>query len=167
MVRDISIEEFNLKVSVKFNNILEGYDKFKVIELYPNNKLNGGEVAYISLIREIFEKDKALIIDFYKNNLSEESINFIKENIDLKDNILLNEILNKDSGDRIYFEIQNEKYLDLLTKLNTRELFFVTFYFYKSNITIWGNYNMKFPLFYENNDKIDEYLNIAKSKNLL
>lgn len=167
MIRDISIEEFNLKVSLKFNNILEGYNKFKVIELYPNNKVKDGEVAYISLIREIFEKDKALIIDFYKNNLSEESINFIKENIDLKDNILLNEILNKDSGDRIYFEIQNEKYLDLLTKLNTRELFFVTFYFYKSNITIWGNYNMKFPLFYENNDKIDEYLNIAKSKNLL
>lgn len=167
MIRDISTEEFNLKVSLKFNNILEGYNKFKVIELYPNNKVKDGEVAYISLIREIFEKDKALIIDFYKNNLSEESINFIKENIDLKDNILLNEILNKDSGDRIYFEIQNEKYLDLLTKLNTRELFFVTFYFYKSNITIWGNYNMKFPLFYENNDKIDEYLNIAKSKNLL
>lgn len=167
MIRDISTEEFNLKVSLKFNNILEGYNKFKVIELYQNNKVKDGEVAYISLIREIFEKDKALIIDFYKNNLSEESINFIKENIDLKDNILLNEILNKDSGDRIYFEIQNEKYLDLLTKLNTRELFFVTFYFYKSNITIWGNYNMKFPLFYENNDKIDEYLNIAKSKNLL
>ena len=167
MIRDISTEEFNLKVSLKFNNILEGYNKFKVIELYPNNKVKDGEVAYISLIREIFEKDKALIIDFYKNNLSEESINFIKENIDLKDNILLNEILNKDSGDRIYFEIQNEKYLDLLTKLNTRELFFVTFYFYKSNITIWGNYNMKFPLFYENNDKVDEYLNIAKSKNLL
>lgn len=167
MIRDISIEEFNLKVSVKFNNILEGYDKFKVIELYPNNKLEDGEVAYINLIREIFDKDKALIIDFYKNNLREESINFIKKNMDLEDNVLLDEILNTSSEDSIYFEILDEKYLNLLTKLNTRELFFVTFYFYKSNITIWGNYNMKFPLLYKNKDEIEDYLNIAKSKNLL
>lgn len=163
MIKDILNKEFNLKVDIKFNNILEGYDKYKVLELYPKCKLEDMEEVYINFIKEIFNKDKALIIDFYKKNLSKESIEFIKENIEEEEHILLDEILNIGNEDTIYFEINNEKYLSLLTKLNTRELFFTTFYFYQSNITIWGNYNMKFPLFYENEDDIKPYLDIIKN----
>ena len=71
----------------------------------------------------------------------------------------------------MFFEISDKKYIKLLTKLCTRELFFITFYFTKGPVTIWGNYNLKFPLFYDK-DNIDEgniknYFNIAKSNNLL
>ena len=163
MIEDILNKEFDLKVNIKFNNILEGYDKYKVIELYPKGKLEDIEELYINFLKEIFNKDKALIIDFYKKNLSRESIKFIKENIEEEEYSLLDEIINTGSDDIIYFEIKNEKYLSLLTKLNTRELFFTTFYFYKSNITIWGNYNMKFPLFYEIEDNIKPYLDIIKN----
>lgn len=167
MIKGISNNEFNLKVDVKFNNILEGYNKYKVVELFYNEQSKYVECLYIDLLKIFFNKDKSLIIDFYKKNLNIESINYIKSNITLEESILLDEILNTGDKETIYFEINDEKYLDLLTKLNTRELFFITFYFYKSNITIWGNYNMKFPLFYKDIYEAEYYLNIAKNKNLL
>lgn len=167
MIKDISTDEFNSKVNVKFNNILQGYNKYECIELYPKDNVKNGEFLYIELLKLYYNKDKSLIIDFYKNNLNIDSINFIKNNITLEESILLDHILNTGDEDTIYFEIYDEKYLSLLTKLNTKELFFITFYFYKSNITIWGNYNMRFPLFYKNKDEAKYYLNIAKNKNLL
>lgn len=167
MIKDISINEFNSKVDIKFNNILDGYNKYKVLELYPKNNLEKGENLYLDFFNEIFNEDKTLIIDFYKKNLKKDSIELIKNNLDLDECILLDKILNTGNEESIYFEIKSEKYLTLLTKLNTKELFFITFYFYKSNITIWGNYNMKFPLFCKDSEIMKKYLNIAQNKNLL
>lgn len=51
-------------------------------------------------------------------------------------------------------------------KLSLREVFFSTFYMLDYEVTIWGNYNKKFPVFYKDNEAISIYEKIAKQTGL-
>lgn len=53
--------------------------------------------------------------------------------------------------------------LKILNLERRRELFFVTFYFYNKLITIWGNYNIKFPCFFYSEEDFDFYFDLSKS----
>ncbi|MGG7143188.1 hypothetical protein ACQPVP_06945 [Clostridium nigeriense] len=161
--------EFENIIKVKFNNILDGFDNYDCIELYSNkNNKKEAELNFIKSIEMFFDLNEGfLIIDFYKNNLNNENINFIKRNLDNEDIKIFDKLLKLMNEQNIYYKIENKKYINLLTKLCTRELFFITFYFYKFHCTIWGNYNMRFPLFYNYFDDINDYLNIAKINDLL
>lgn len=175
-INTISKEEFDKIIKIKFDNILDGFDRFNYIELYSRIEKEKDKIEedFIKTLEGFFDlnydKDK-IIIDFYKNKLDKDSIKLIENNLDIEEIKLFNEILNVGNENDIFFEISDKKYIRLLTKLCTRELFFITFYFTKGPITIWGNYNLKFPLFYrksnidENN--INDYVDIAKAYNLL
>ena len=59
----------------------------------------------------------------------------------------------------IYFKLTKES-IPFITRLSTREILFSTIYFTKYPCTIWGNYNKSFPIFYHDNNDIQQYLNI-------
>lgn len=155
-------KDFEKIIKIKFNNILEGLDKYEHIELTSSkNSIVDIESEFINIIESFFDlNDGKLIIDFYKKNLNEESIEYIKRNLDFEDIKIFDELFDFCDNENIYYSIKSKKYLRLLIKLNTRELFFITFYFYKYPITIWGNYNLKFPMFYDKNSSIKNYINI-------
>lgn len=165
----ISRGDFENLIKIKFNNILDGFNEYNYIELYSNkNERKEAELDFIKAIEMFFDLNQGfLIIDFYKKNLNNESINFIKRNLDYEDIKIFDELLKLVNEQSIYYKLENKKYINLLTKLCTRELFFITFYFYKFPCTLWGNYNMKFPLFYNDSDNISNYINIAKINDLL
>ncbi len=163
------VNNLNFKniITVRFNNIIEGFDNYKYIELSPVNIEGENEENFIKAFEEFYDiNEGSLIIDFYKNKMDYKSINFIKNNLSIEDNILFDKIINEISDNNIYYKINNKNYIRLLTRLCTRELFFITFYFYKYPVTIWGNYNLKFPLFYEDNKYINEYIKIAQTNKL-
>ena len=166
------INNFNFKniINIRFNNILDGFDNYKYIELSPinNERLDKeNEENFIKALEEFYDINAGnLIIDFYKNKLNYESINFIKNNLSIEDNILFEEVINEVNDNDTYYKVNNKIYIKLLTKLCTRELFFITFYFYKYPTTIWGNYNLRFPLFYNDIENISKYIKIAQINKL-
>lgn len=164
-----AINNLNFKniIKISFNNILEGFENYNYIELSPININYNNEENFIKTLKEFYRINEGnLIIDFYKNKLNDKSIKFIKSNLSKEDNELFDKVLNLTNYKDDYYKINNEIYIDLLTKLCTRELFFITFYFYKDEITVWGNYNMKFPLFYCEDTNINEYIRISEINKL-
>lgn len=164
----VSKSDFDKVIKIKFNNILDGFDKYNYIDLSPitENK-NEGEELFINAVESFYElNDGNLIIDFYKNKLNEDSINYIMDNLDFEDNRYFDELLNFSSKSDYFYKVKDKKYIKLLTRLCVKELYFITFYFYKYPITLWGNYNLKFPLFYGKNTNISDYIRIARINKL-
>ncbi len=163
----INNKDFINIIKIRFNNILYGFDNYNYIELSCKSNKYESEENFIRAIESFYEiNDGNLIIDFYKNRLNKDSITFIKSNLDMEDNIVFDKFIDLVNENNNYYKINDKKLIKLLTKLCTRELYFITFYFYKNPVTIWGNYNLKFPLFYEDNTNIKDYIDISKINNL-
>lgn len=164
----IKKSDFNRIIKIKFDNILDGFDKYNYIDLESVNENKSFiEDDFIKTLEGFYRLNEGnLIIDFYKNKLNQESINFIKNNLDFEDKKSFDDLINFTNENDCFYKLNHEKYIKLLTKLCTRELFFITFYFYKYPITLWGNYNLKFPLFYSSYTNISDYISIARINKL-
>ena len=85
---------FDSIINIKFNNILEGFDNYKYIELSPIYINLKFEDSFIKTFEEFYDINEGhLIIDFYKNKLNDESISYIKENLSKEDNLLFDKII--------------------------------------------------------------------------
>lgn len=165
LLTPISTETFNDLITVKFSNILDGFDKFINCSLTPLKTDNeNNEKLFIDFITEIFhENNNECIIDLYLCNISPEDKARLASLLDEDDRSML-ELIDIDYKFKtVYFKLTNEKLIPLITRLSTRELFFTTFYFYKKPITIWGNYNFNFPCFFEKMEDKKFYEFLASS----
>ena len=161
----VSSLEFRENVKIRFSNILDGLDNYLNFEI-KSSSLDNGENKMIDFISEVFElNDCEAYVDLYFNNLDEEA----------KDNLLSlccaddKEIITKQmklNHDEPYYKVTDKSLIPFLARLNTREVFFVTFYFTKKPLTVWGNYNMTFPCFTENKEDLEFYKKIAKHYSL-
>lgn len=153
---ELSEKEFKEKVEIQFKYISEGFDKYKSLLLSPKETKNFqlGEDSYIELVKNLYDvNDGNLIIDFYISNLSNEEYKTLYNSLNEKDKYTLELIKNKNYNSS-YFVVKDESIIDFLVRLCTREMFFVTFYFTSYPLTIWGNYNLRFPIFYKKNESI-------------
>ena len=89
----------------------------------------------------------------------------LKELINDEDKILLEKFEKNYHEKNIYFKLTKES-IPFITRLSTREILFSTIYFTKYPCTIWGNYNKSFPIFYHDNNDIQQYLNIKNEEQL-
>lgn len=151
----ISNKEFKEKVTIRFNSINDGFNN------YNNKTIEGTEEAFVSFLQEAFELNGAenSYVDFYYNVLNDEDKKKLKELINDEDKILLEEFEKNYHEKNIYFKLTKES-IPFITRLSTREILFSTIYFTKYPCTIWGNYNKSFPIFYHDNNDIQQYLNI-------
>lgn len=146
LITPISNEDFNNIINIKFNNIIDGFNSFSNTYMEFNN-----ENKFIKALDHIFDINEGkLIIDFYKHKLDSNSINIIIKSLDPQDKKLFLDFFNLTTLDTNYYLVNSKKIIPLITKLNTREIFFISYYFFNIPITIWGNYNLKFPCFFEN-----------------
>lgn len=159
----ISNQEFNSMVNIRFKNILDGFNLFKNFTIEADN-IEDGENKLIKFIETIFEKNNNEgFVDFYINKLSPEDKEKLISLISKEDRELLKSHLSLQPNNGVYYKLINKDLIPFLTRLNTRELFFVTFYFSNKPITIWGNYNMKFPCFFDSEEDFDFYYDLSKS----
>lgn len=168
----LSEKEFNDKVEIRFNNITEGFNKYKNLIFTSNEKkkLEDVEKDFIGFIKDLYSLNKTsnnsnLIIDFYISKLNDEEYKRLFDSLDKIEQGILMDIKNNEFNTN-YFQVIGENILDFLVKLCTRELFFITFYFTKFPLTIWGNYDLKFPMFYNLESDIEEYKDILQRNNL-
>lgn len=159
----ISNEEFNNMVSIRFKNILEGFNLFKNFTIEADD-IRDGENKLIKFIEKVFEENNNEgYVDFYINKLSPEDREKLISLISEEDTEILKLHLDLKPTNTVYYKLTSKALIPFLVRLNTRELFFVTFYFSNKPITVWGNYNMKFPCFFSNEDDFDFYYDLSKS----
>lgn len=61
---------------------------------------------------------------------------------------------------QVYYPLREEN-LDFLSEITARGWLFSTFFFAEYKATVWGNYNMEYPLFCEEAEILEFYKNIA------
>lgn len=162
----VSKLEFKNKVNIRFNNVLDGFNDFKNFTL-DGNLVENSELSLINFICDVFkENNNECYVDFYINKIDTSEKDNLINLIDQEHKSLLQQIIDMNHDD-IYYKITDIRLIPFFTKLNTKELFFVTFYFTKKPITIWGNYNFRFPCFFNNSNIFDCFYNMAKNYNLI
>lgn len=157
----ITEKHFKEKVKIRFNNILDGLDNFFSFTLEPKD-MSSDENEIINYILKVFDiNNSSCYIDFYINRLSQEEKENLISLVPEEDKDILIENMNLKAPSN-YFKVENKELIPFLTRLSTRENFFVTFYFTETPITIWGNYGMKFPCFCLNEQDLYFYSNTVK-----
>lgn len=167
--KSISEKEFKNKVSIKVNNILEGFDRYNsgLLEYKDEENFSEKEKAFINFFNDALRiNDGEAIIDLYIKELSDENKEILLNSLDKKDRELLKSSLEENELKSVYFEVESKEIISLITRLNTRELFFCTVYFINKPITIWGNYGLSFPMLFNEKAIFDIYENLAKKNNL-
>jgi hypothetical protein len=170
-LKPISYEEFSILSKIRFSNINDGFSKYinGILEI-DDNQLSDlkGEEKYINFVKEVYRnnKSKPIIMDFYLKNIDEEGILRILEGLDYEDKLILLKQLRNENKETVYFKIENEEILPFVTRLSTRELLFCTIHFLEKPLTLWGNYNLKFPVFFKNSEDISFYDRIARENGL-
>lgn len=163
----ISNEEFKSKVNIRFSNVLDGLNTFKSFTITAGHMENGEDII-IKFIEKVFEENSfEAYVDFYTNILSDEDKKRLISLIPDEDREILKLHLSAPSHSGTFYKLLNKNLIPFLVRLNTREIFFVTFYFTNKPITIWGNYDLKFPCFFNTQENLQFYYNLSKSLGLL
>lgn len=166
----LSAEDFKNIIDIRFNNINDGLNNFSngILECTDDSlSFKDKENKFLNFFQDAFLlNSNYLIIDFYLKNLDAEEILNLLNALDYNNKIiLLNELKNL-KDDSIYFTLEDSKLLDFITTLNTQSLFFCTTYFKRFPFTIWGNYNLKFPVFFSDVNHLNIYINLANKHGL-
>lgn len=164
LLKSIDEKAFKNEVEIRFNNISDGFNKFQngVLEKKVDLKKEEIEERIIRFLERILDlngEDNSFI-DFYYSRLEEEDKKCLQELLTDEDKKMLKIIEAELQCDCIYFKLSKE-ILPFIARLCTREALFSTFYFIKIPCTIWGNYNMKFPCFFKNENDIEFYNGVS------
>lgn len=153
----ISYEEFKKKGAISFNNIEEGFNR------YRHKILTGEEEAMKKFLYEAIRINgiENSFVDFYYENLHEDSKKKVFEMLSEEGRKLLTKFIKESNSKEVYFNLTLES-IPLICEVNFKEILFSTFYFTKSPLTIWGNYERRFPCFYDNDESIKEYAQLRE-----
>ena len=165
----ISIEENNFKrqVEIKFNNISDGFNRYKNKTISAINE-EDFEKGMICFLEEAVSLNglNSSYVDFYYNILSEEDRDKLEKMLSGDDRKFMQEFKDKSTGAGIYYYLSLDS-IPFISRLNSREILFSTIYFTKEECTIWGNYNKKFPIFYKDECVLMKYIEIANKYGLI
>lgn len=141
----ISEEIFKASVKVRFNSINEGFNRF-------NHEILEGksEAALIEYIENLYDENgfDNFYVDLYFNRIDKSNEEQFIDALCEEDKSTYENIKKEYDDSTVYYKI-DKSLIPFITRLSTRELLFTTIYLTKSNKTIWGNYDMKFPIFHE------------------
>ena len=141
----ISEEDFKQNVRIYFDNISEGFSKFK------HDMIEGkSEEQLIEYMQNVYDENSFdnFYIDLYLNRIDEANEDKFISMLCDEDKKTYEAIKKEYDSSTVYYKI-DKSLIPFITRLSTREILFCTIYLTKTNKTIWGNYEMKFPVFYE------------------
>lgn len=141
----INEDVFKEKVKIRFDDINDGFENFK------HDMLEGmSEAELIEYIEDLYDENgfDNFYVDLYLNRIDESNENQFIEMLSVEDKSTYQHIKKEYDNSTVYYNI-DKSLVPFITRLSTREVLFTTIYLTKSNKTIWGNYDMKFPVFYE------------------
>lgn len=154
----------------KRNNVNSNYIKERILYIkdinngfstYPYEIVEGNKEYLYKIIERFIEINgyENTYVDFYYSKLTKESKEIINNNLVSEEKRYLVNMNIKE--DEIYFNL-NKELFNILFKLTTNEILFSTFYFTKYKCSIWGNYNLRFPIFFKDENIKSYYKYILK-----
>ncbi|WP_303860211.1 hypothetical protein [Alkalibaculum bacchi] len=151
----LSRTDFMSKEPIYFNNIQCGFDDYHYMTLH------GSEFCYNHFLKKALHLNGSdhVYVDFYYGRLKQEE----KENLQsflTQEDLQVLDFIDYDNG--IYFYL-TEEILPFLIKITAQEMLFNTFYFTKIPCTLWGNYQLKFPIFFKDTEAKRFYEELALS----
>lgn len=185
LLKPITSEEFNSIKKISMTNILEGFDNYihGILDVHDRS-LSLTEIdesshsveqynlkyedRFINFMKNIYtiNKEKPIMVDFYINNIDNEGILRVLSHLEYDDKLTFINHIRNIKTDSVYFLLEYEELIPFITRLSTRELHFCTFHFTDKPITIWGNYNLSFPVFFKDDKDISFYDHIARENDL-
>jgi hypothetical protein len=170
----IKEEEFKQICNIRVKNIMQGMNEYinGILEIkcdldenrtFENFNLKH-EDRFVRFMEKIYEinKESPIVVDFYLKDIEPEGIIIMLNSLAYEDQITLINHVKNIKGDEIYFKIESKELIPFITKLSTRELHFCTVHFTNIPVTIWGNYNLSFPIFCEKLTDLEFYKKIAE-----
>lgn len=141
----INEEIFKKSVKIRFDNINEGLERFnhEILEIKNENEL-------IQYIENLYDENgfDNFYVDLYLNRIDKNNENQFIDMLCEEDKSTYENVKKEYDNSTVYYKI-DKSLIPFITRLSTREVLFTTIYLTKNNKTIWGNYDMKFPIFYE------------------
>lgn len=126
---------------VYIEDVNEGLKKYSNAILKIDLNKDGEE----NFIKFLYEISEDIIVDYYGNIINDSAFIKMVETLDKEEKSYLIELKEKGYKEIFYSNIE-EKFLKILAKLSLNEILFSSFYL--KNMTIWGNYNGKFIMFF-------------------
>lgn len=152
-MKNVPIQQLMAENALLISNISQGFQH------YPYKVLYHTADEYLKLLKHMtaINSPGHSYVDFYFGRLSEEEKNRICSRICPSWQSAIHSL--KLSPDQIYFQLEDEHdlFLEILSGLSAEELLFSTFYFTKYPCTLWTNYGLKYPLFYQSEKHLQHY----------
>lgn len=154
-MKGISEQEFLQKNLLHISNIEEGFEK------YEYAILSGTEKAYQEFIEcaVSMNGEQNSYFDFYYARLKEEERSRFRECLTEEEQDNLNTL---ETAKFIYYPLKGD-WIPLLSKVTAKEKLFSTFYFEKYPCTLWGNYGLRYPVFFKDKGTRKIYENTAQA----
>lgn len=154
-VKGYNESEFSKTNALRIENVEEGFEQYDYVIL------EGSEEQYRNFLYKVIELNGSnhSYADFYYSKLTMEQKENFKENLTASDLNYLNSNLFIED---IYFSL-TERLMTFLLDITIKEILFSSFYFTKYPCTLWGNYGLKFPIFFKNNTIKKTYQKLADS----
>lgn len=138
--KNVTLEKIKRLGGIYIENIQEGFDS------YNFSYLEGTKDEIQKEIKRLQEQNGIAysFVDFYYGRLSNKEKEKVKQHLEEPYLKILNKY--EDLNDVTYLLLE-EEILCLTSELNAKEILFSTYYFCKYPCTIWGNYQLKYPVF--------------------
>jgi hypothetical protein len=141
-ITKMNLEEFKKLNSIYLDNILDGFNN------YPNTTIEGTEEEVNNAIKLLVDANgfENSYGDFYYGRIDEEAKNKVKASLKAEEIALIESL---ELGKEDIFLRLTPELLEVLLKLTSKEILFSSFYFTKYPCLVWGNYGMKYPVFFK------------------
>ena len=138
MLISINENDFKDKVSIRFNNITEGVNRFEK-KILESDKSDDFEKSIIGFLQEAVKLNgvENSYVDFYYNTLEEDEKRRFKELLNCEDKEFIKKFEYENSEGGIYYNLTLES-IPFITRITTQEVLFSTIYFVASIPSITG-----------------------------
>lgn len=154
-MKGISDQEFLQKNLLHISNVEEGF------RTYEYAILSGTEENYREFIECAVSMNGAenSYFDCYYSRLEEESKEKFRRGLTAAER---EELADMERTQAVYYPLTQE-WIPMASKVTARELLFSTFYFGKYLCTLWGNYGLRYPIFFGDKETRKIYEGVARA----
>jgi len=148
-------EDLVYKSAILIKNVEEGFADYDYLVLQGEKEafeqflaqvlvLNGAADSYADFYYAKLDENHK---EYFRNALSEENRSFL---------------ISGTWSEGIYYPL-DAKLLQFLLEITVQELLFCTFYFTGYACTVWGNYGLRFPVFFRESETKERYQKLAEA----
>ncbi|SKA79267.1 hypothetical protein SAMN05443428_10326 [Caloramator quimbayensis] len=150
-----------------YDHCLTPEEADKLINSFGEHNLKY-EDRFVEFMQAVYKMNKIqpVVVEFHMNGLSNIELVNILSCLDYKDKLLFIDQIRYLNGDSNMFLVEDEEIITLLTKLSTRELIFSIFHFIRVPVSVCGNFDLSFPMFFAGSDGLYLYKDMARECSL-